>query len=261
MTQRIISALVLVALIALPIWQGGFLFVSLVLAVALLALLEFYRMIARSGYPAIIPLAGLALLLIIYAAVRDDIVLLQSSVSVLVMGGLLWELASPATERKLRGWALTLVGIGYIGWPAGMMVSVRLGTDGLLWILLLIIGTSTCDIMAYTCGRIFGRRLFAPRYSPKKTWEGVFGGVASSFVVTITFGLFFHILPVWQAGLLGLLIGIAAVGGDLAESMIKRRIGVKDSSHLIPGHGGLLDRLDSLLFSSTVVYFFMRLGT
>lgn len=255
MTQRIISALVLIALIALPIWWGGLLFLTAVIVIATVAVWEFYDLAAHSGYSAIRLLGTVALLLIIVASSQQNPVLWQLGVAILVFGGLIWELLSPTVDGKLREWALTLVGVLYIGWPASMIVSLRVGPDGIVWILLILIGTAACDSMAYISGHLFGRQPFAPKYSPKKTWEGTFGGILGCLVAVTGFGAQFLNFPIWQIALLGLLIGPFAIVGDLAESMIKRRIGVKDSSDLIPGHGGILDRVDSLLFTITVTYF------
>lgn len=258
MTQRILSALVLIALVALPIWQGGLLFLGLVMAAAALALWEFYDLAARSGYRAIRILGLLALVLVVWALPRDDVVLLQAGISLLVVGGLIWELMSSNTDGKLREWALTIVGVLYIGWPASMVVWIRELPDGLWWLLVVLLGTAACDSVAYATGHLFGRHSLAPKYSPKKTWEGTGGGVLACLLVVAISGTTALDLGLWPAALLGILIGPFAIVGDLAESMIKRRIGVKDSSSLIPGHGGLLDRIDSLLFTTTITYFFIQ---
>jgi phosphatidate cytidylyltransferase len=118
-----------------------------------------------------------------------------------------------------------------------------------------------CDTGAYVTGRFLGGRFsgerkFSPRWSPNKTWEGVVGGIVASIIVGTLLSARFLGLPVWQGVLLGLLLGPTAIAGDLAESMVKRRVGVKDSGDLIPGHGGMLDRIDSILFGAVVTYFF-----
>lgn len=255
MTQRIVSSLILIALIALPIWWGGLLFLGAIIIVATIAVWEFYDLAAHGGYRAIRVLGTIALVLIIVASSQQNPVISQLGIAILVFGGLIWELLSPTVDGKLREWALTLVGVMYIGWPASMLVSLRAEPDGIIWVLLILIGTAACDSMAYVAGHLFGRQLFAPKYSPKKTWEGTIGGVLGCLIAVTGFGAIFLDFPIWQIALLGLLLGPFAIVGDLAESMIKRRIGVKDSSDLIPGHGGLLDRVDSLLFTITVTYF------
>ncbi len=106
--------------------------------------------------------------------------------------------------------------------------------------------------------RFSGQRQFSARWSPNKTWEGFFSGLLLCLLATTLLAVWLLGLSPWEGALLGLALGPAAVFGDLAESMVKRRVGVKDSSDLIPGHGGMLDRIDSLLFGAVVVYFFAR---
>ena len=112
---------------------------------------------------------------------------------------------------------------------------------------------------AYFAGRAFGRHPWWPRHSPKKTWEGYLAGVAAAALVSGLIGAFLLGLSPLEGIALGLLIGFIAPLGDLAESMIKRQVGAKDSSHLIPGHGGLLDRIDSLLITVPLVFYWAAL--
>jgi phosphatidate cytidylyltransferase len=130
---------------------------------------------------------------------------------------------------------------------------------GAWWVLLVLLGVWGFDTAAFFTGRYFGRHKLAPHISPGKTWEGVIGGL----VLSIAAGLLITVKPLgipwYLAGGIGILLGIAAVVGDLAESFIKRQTQVKDSGQMMPGHGGLLDRLDSLLFAVIVVYLFAQL--
>src|SRR5690606_7963790 len=160
------------------------------------------------------------------------------------------------SDGKLRGWALTVAGAIYIGWHLAHAIELRARPDGLWWIVLVLLATWSTDTGAYFAGHILCRHLFSPRYSPNKTWEGVLGGVFLCLLVTILLGRWLLGLPLHLGIALGLLFGPAAVYGDLAESMLKRRVGVKDSGTIIPGHGGLLDRMDSLLFTAVVAYYF-----
>ncbi|MFZ4628850.1 MAG: phosphatidate cytidylyltransferase, partial [Blastocatellia bacterium] len=113
------------------------------------------------------------------------------------------------------------------------------------------------DTGAYYTGRTLGRHKLAPRISPGKTWEGVAGGLLGNLVaVVVSRGTFFPELPLWEALPLALLMGGLGVTGDLCESMIKRGARAKDAGGLLPGHGGLLDRFDSLLFNAPVLYYY-----
>ena len=140
---------------------------------------------------------------------------------------------------------------------AGLGFSMSLAR-GALWLVIVIGSTWLCDTTAYFVGSSFGRRKLMPRISPNKTWEGTVGGVAAACVGgSLAAPLLGVALPAALG--LGMTIGIAAVLGDLAESLIKRGAHVKDASSLIPGHGGLLDRLDSMLFTGVAAYYYLIL--
>jgi phosphatidate cytidylyltransferase len=128
--------------------------------------------------------------------------------------------------------------------------------DGLYWLMIALLCTWVCDTAAYAVGKLWGRHKFFPAVSPKKTWEGAVGGLIGGLLAAVGLGRWLVGLSVGWGLLLGLAIVGAATFGDLAESVIKRQVGVKDSGQLIPGHGGMLDRIDSLLFVVPVVYYF-----
>lgn len=144
----------------------------------------------------------------------------------------------------------------YVGVSLAHAPVLRSSTDGARWLLLAIVATFAVDSAAYFTGRAIGRHKMAPYISPGKTWEGTAGGLFAGVVagVVLSYLLSLKADP-WQAVLLGLAIGVTAVLGDLAESWFKRRGGVKDAGGLIPGHGGMLDRLDSLAPNLAVVYY------
>lgn len=125
---------------------------------------------------------------------------------------------------------------------------------GRIWILLLILGIVASDTFAYAFGRLFGKRKLAPRVSPGKTWAGAFGGVVGTMVTVAVFKLVaLPELRWWEIVALGVPLSVFGQLGDLAESLVKRGFGVKDSGKLIPGHGGVLDRLDALMFGAPIV--------
>jgi phosphatidate cytidylyltransferase len=160
-------------------------------------------------------------------------------------------------------WALTLAIAIYLGWPLSFFPLLR-GYDvglshGAWWVLAVLFGVWGFDTGAFFAGRFFGRHKLAPNISPGKTWEGVIGGMVLSITAALLFTVKPLAVPWYLAILLGILVGVAAVLGDLAESLIKRQTHVKDSGHIMPGHGGMLDRIDSLLFAVIVVYVFAQL--
>ena len=148
--------------------------------------------------------------------------------------------------------ACTLVGVVWIGWLAGYAIVLR-DSAGAAWLLTALAITWAADTAAYFTGRAFGRHLLCPRVSPKKTVEGLAGGMAAALLVGALAAVLALHVPWWAGAIVGLAGGLAAVAGDLAESFVKRQFGVKDSGHLVPGHGGLLDRIDSLLFAIPAV--------
>lgn len=132
--------------------------------------------------------------------------------------------------------------------------------SGAAWIYFVLAITWIQDTAAYFVGKYLGRSKMAPVLSPKKTWEGAAGGLIGSILAAIAFAMILGLpLTILQAGVLGLVGGVAGPLGDLAESMIKRQVGLKDAGNLIPGHGGLLDRADSLLFTGPVLYYLIKL--
>jgi phosphatidate cytidylyltransferase len=161
--------------------------------------------------------------------------------------------------HAVRPWVWIAAGTAYVGILGSYIVLLRDLDDGRDWVLLALLTTFATDTAAYFTGRALGRHKMAPRISPKKTWDGFAGGYAGGFAaaVALNYVLGLRIDPV-QITALGLLIPGAAVVGDLAESALKRWTGVKDASELIPGHGGVLDRLDSVLFTFAVTYLFLQ---
>ncbi|MDQ3701797.1 MAG: phosphatidate cytidylyltransferase [Chloroflexota bacterium] len=195
---------------------------------------------------------------------------------VLPLVALLFERRDP--QGRLVGWALTLAGTLYVAWLLSHFQTLRLvgapGDEaGRGWVFYVFAGTWSYDTGAYLVGRRFGRHRFMTWISPKKTWEGAAGGLAFCLLATLIArsavpSLVAPIaqltgwaplpIPLWHVPGLALALCVVAQLGDLAESMIKREAGAKDASDLIPGHGGMLDRMDSLLFTVVLVYYYVR---
>ena len=159
-------------------------------------------------------------------------------------------------------WALTVAGGVYLGVAGAHFISLRQLENGQWWLLLALSGTWLADSGAYFIGRKFGKHKMTPGLSPKKSWEGLAGGVAFALIfnslIAVALSLALNVyLPWWAGAALGLIGALIGVLGDLSISMIKREVGAKDTGHIIPGHGGVLDRLDSLLFTIIVSYYFI----
>jgi len=275
--KRVTTALVIVPLPVAAIWFGEPWFTVLVALAAAVAASEFYRLGRATGASPLMYLGvGLAVLFVI-SRNPDLLSLLEPHLAAGVLMSVLLALAlvlpaavlflGPRAGTPPANWAWTVGGILYIGLFLGHLVSLRGMADGRNWLFLVILATAASDTFAFFIGRSFGRHRLAPRISPNKTWEGAVAGVVGAMVLSLLFAaprlfgaadpLFVEGFIYWQALLLGFLVSVFGQLGDLAESLLKRRAGVKDSSSLLPGHGGLLDRLDSIVFAGVVVYYYV----
>jgi phosphatidate cytidylyltransferase len=166
-------------------------------------------------------------------------------------------------ERLVFSWGWTLAGILYMGWMLSHYVTLRELDHGRELVLLVLFSTFACDTVAFLVGRTWGRHLMAPAISPKKTWEGAVAGFVAAIAAALALRSLLNLgdwelpLSYVQTVVLGCLIGLFAQIGDLLESLIKRRAGAKDSGRLMPGHGGILDRVDSLVFTGAIVYYYV----
>jgi len=260
LNKRIITALCGVPLVALLVWFGTPWFTILVAGWGMLALYEFYQMAASSK---IEPFAyfGLAcaLFLIISPHYENASVTPFLATSAIVLS-LIWLLLRPRREGAFIDWSWTIGGVLYIGWLLSYFVALRGLPDGRNWVFLALFATFGSDILAFFVGKLLGRHRLAPNISPAKTWEGAAGGVLGSVLVSLFFVLPTPLaLPIsyGQAIALGLLVSVFGQLGDLVESLLKRNMKVKDSSNAIPGHGGFLDRIDSVIFAGVVVYYYI----
>jgi phosphatidate cytidylyltransferase len=256
---RVLSALVL-----LPIALGGIWFLPPLLLLAfaelvlLLAFREYVDLAARLGARVPPWPAGAAAM-----AVCAAFALPEAPVEVALAAAVVAILAvtvssGPPRASVLHDVSAALLASLYLGLPLGLMVAIRI-ESGREAVLLLLITVVVSDSAQFYSGRLFGRRLLAPIISPKKTMEGAAGGVLAGMAVMLLLGG--HWLPAAAPARLAALGGIVVllgILGDLFESMLKRSAGVKDSSGLIPGHGGVLDRIDALLFAAPGYYIFLR---
>lgn len=276
MGLRVASAVVLIPLIVLAAWWelSSALVISLVAA---LALVELFGILRQGGYQPRVGL-GVAVGLLLCAAAGlqkyTTFDLYGALIALSIVGALAYEIFPRDRSNSLVSWAVTFAGAYYIGGLMGSFIHLRqldtplqggwlqgLGIPpGTAWIIFTLAITFLNDTFAYFVGRAFGRTKLAPILSPKKSWEGAIGGLLASLLTAVLcvpmLGL--PIQPAYAA-LIGGLAGVAGPAGDLAESLIKRQVGIKDSGSLIPGHGGMLDRIDSLIFVAPMVYYLVLL--
>ena len=257
MKTRIIAALLgIPPVLAAVFFAGPLLFGAIVLALALLALHEYLRLCAVEPLIAAAVLASAAPVLIAVPAGGAPGVGAAAMLSLALLS--LWRVKDPA--RRFRGLAEGVLGLCYIGYAMGCLWLLRVETaHGAAWLFLVLGATWAGDSAAYFVGSRFGRRRFSPDLSPNKTWAGAVGGLAGSVAGgLLSLPLFAGAVPVGFIAATSLAVGLAGQLGDLFESLWKRAKGVKDSGNLIPGHGGILDRIDSLLIGIPVGYHIVR---
>jgi phosphatidate cytidylyltransferase len=259
LTIRVISGVLLLGSVVGMVAAGRIGVYVLVLVIGGLGLWEFRRLSVGMGYPA--PAWVLYPLGAVFAVSGTLLaqVPLQVVLAVALIAGLSVFLVLPTGREGLGRWALGLAGAVYVGLPFnyGLQIqqSAHRGT-GWLWLLLILVTVAASDAAALLVGMRLGRHPFFSSISPRKTVEGALAGLICCVPVVVACGVvLLRMSPLSAAGL-GLLIGVTAQAGDLVESQMKRLAGVKDSSNLIPGHGGILDRIDSLLFPLIVTFLY-----
>jgi phosphatidate cytidylyltransferase len=268
--SRIITALIVLPVLVASILISWFapLFVALALSSMVLGLYEFWLLARRRGIKpdVVIGFVGAAALFTVFYFDRpyEAPVLLLLILPALTIAALSAAMLRGAPfENMIASVGATVLGVMYVAFLGGHLVAVRMGFEQqraahlLSFFFLVIMGS---DTGAYYTGRALGRHKLAPKISPGKTWEGALGGMlASLLMAALAHYWFFPELPLKVALPLAALMNVLGVLGDLTESALKRGAGAKDAAQILPGHGGLLDRLDSLLFNAPVIYYFGRL--
>jgi len=274
--QRVLSAVIGIPVIVALALIGGVLYALAVGIILALAVLEFHaatdpetaatspahprlRRAAPTMFRQRLPaFAGCAAVALLVAAAYEGLDELTGAFAAAVAIVFLLLILRGDPQAGLRDWLWTVGGVAYIGFLGAHLVLLRDLDDDGDWVLVAVFATFAADTAAYFVGRAVGRRQISPAISPGKTLEGGIAGLVAGFAAVF--------VVVWITGLdvdelelvpLALLLPVVAVVGDLAESLIKRGAGVKDASELVPGHGGLLDRLDSILFTVPLVYYFV----
>lgn len=254
---REITAAVLVPLaVWLVGWGHQYVFNGAVALIALLALHEFLVLGRKKGYQIPVMLCMVITLVIIAAFVLDDLSVEIGMFTTLLAIPASYVFSKRDVEESLPASAVAVMGTMYVGMLAGCLIRLRndfVEGPKLVFFLLLVVWIG--DAGAYYVGKRFGKRKLSPLISPKKTVEGLIGGITTSIICAIVISLtFFREFPLVHAIVVGAVLSVAGVIGDLAESMWKRSAAVKDSGTLIPGHGGFLDRFDSILFTAPILY-------
>jgi phosphatidate cytidylyltransferase len=273
LAQRVATAVVGIPIILAVVLIGGPLYALVAAAILALAALEFFaatdpelhthiegrapsagRGMFGPRLPAIVAVAGIVVMPLVAGEGLDYVTgALFATMGVVFVALVL--VADPQTG--LRDWTWTVAGAAYVGFLGAHLVLLRELPDGEDWVLLAVLATFATDTFAYFTGKAWGKTKITPRISAGKTLEGTVGGYAAGFVAVFVLEWLLDVdMSIAETFLLAWVFPAVAMLGDLAESLIKRGGGVKDSSELVPGHGGLLDRLDSILFTVPLAFYF-----
>ena len=259
--RRILTALILIPLVvALVLWGPPYLLVAVQFLITLAGLWEFFRLAetAAGVQPLRIPgymfAAAIAPLSLSVSLPQGIVAVAMLFLMVMLVAAML---PGRALADYLKSVSATLLGVLYVAVPLCLLVWVCLQSDGRYWTLFTLIVIWIGDSVAFFVGSAFGKHKSFPQISPNKTWEGT----AASFGAALWVGLLYALFVwegdrPWELVVFAALLNIAGQLGDLAESALKRSAGVKDSSQLIPGHGGVLDRIDALLFAAPILWYY-----
>lgn len=250
--KRLASAAVGIPILLIFVWLGNFWFAGILIVVASIALLEFQNITdLRNLWLQKIP--GFVLLILLILNGHQEAI---STIPLLFLGLLTLWLSHIATPSWARPFLLTLAGPFYLGSTLAYAILLRNLEHGFEWLLLVLSATFIVDTSAYFGGRLIGRHNLAPKISPSKTWEGSIIGLIASIIATPIFSSVLSLgLELWESIALGIGIGVIAQIGDLIESTLKRAHDKKEAGSIIPGHGGFMDRLDSVVFNLVLVYY------
>jgi phosphatidate cytidylyltransferase len=265
--MRVIASVAFIPCFIIITQKGGYHFLALTAVIIVIGMQEFYAMMEAKGvrpYKAIGIICGMALSW--YMFFRNGVYAnLFLTIALLLIMAL--ELSRKDNRMAVYHIATTILGVVYVAFLSMHMVLLReLPTQldlpyayGSGFVFLAFIVTWASDTGAYFVGTLIGRTPLLPRVSAKKTWEGAIGGFFFATIgAVIAHFTFAEYLGLWQAAILGLCASIMGLLGDLVESLMKRDVDLKDTSEVIPGHGGVLDRFDSLLFTVPLIYYFLK---
>lgn len=257
---RILSALVLIPVVVLLIYLGGIPWALTITLAGSIAWMEMTRLLHRSDF-AVDRLVGLGFIVlsiaVAYISAHElmQFDLFRPLLAVLIIASLINALYDKS-ERPTHNWAINVASALYLGFMLSHFVTLRERADGRDWVIFAFGMTWIGDTAAYFVGSTLGRHRLWPRISPKKTWEGLAGEIGSCLIAGPLLGGWLVGLNLWQGLLIGVLVAVLGTFGDFAVSLLKRMAHIKDSGALIPGHGGILDRLDSLMFTFPLITYF-----
>lgn len=264
LAKRIFVVVVLLPVAILFVVAGVPWFTTFIALVMSLAAWEYNRLLRAGGYQPAGAFLVAAVALIVLARGWDGFDASQIVLSLSTLAMMAYHLVAyeRGRDKAATDFGVSMGGITYLGWIGAYLVSLRQLPDWAWWLLLALPTVWVADSAAYSIGRRWGKHKLSPRLSPNKSWEGYFAGVAGATLAGGLLGWLYAGQPAPETAfgplhgmLFGLILGLLTPLGDLGESMIKRQVGAKDSGHLLPGHGGVFDRIDSWMWSCVLSYY------
>ena len=268
LSQRVKSALIFTPLVLVMIYLGGWAFNIFFIAVLLGAAYEYVRLFRTLGYSPALPviLAGVLLFTLerwFFDSRYLGIVLSFAVFSAAVAALIQYERGN---EHAALNFGIVLSGILYIGWVGSFLIGLRMATDGRGWMLTALPAVWLADSGAYFIGGWFGKKKMSPHLSPKKSWAGLAGAIVAGALSGVGLVALWRVTgwlpvetPLWQGAVMGFTVAVLTPVGDLLVSLFKRTVGVKDTSNLIPGHGGVLDRIDTWIWAALIGYYLVMI--
>ena len=265
--KRSVTALFFVVIILTSIFVNQYTFAGIFMIITTISLIEFYQLTEKGGFK---PqkrygiIMGTVMFILSFLIANSFVPVFYFLLCIpLIIIMLIAELYR-IKEHHFRCMAFTIFGVVYVAVPFSLMnfllINPLTGNSySYVFILSFFLIIWLNDTGAYIFGSNFGKNKLFPRISPKKTWEGTFGGVVTALLVGVAISFYFDELSLIQWIIFALITSVFGTYGDLVESMLKRRSGVKDSGHILPGHGGMLDRFDSALFAAPMVFIFLKI--
>jgi phosphatidate cytidylyltransferase len=264
---RVLSAAVLLPIVLGAIWFGGWAFAALMTMLLLIAAREVVQMFSSQGMVlAIGTILGHMLLWLAYGRWEESLILEIGLPFITLVSVAEHVITYRHVQSSAERWALSIAGGTYLGIGGAHLLRLRWLQDGRWWLLLTLLIVWVADSGAYFAGRAWGKHKMAPGISPNKSWEGYVVGIACGGLIGVLGGALWPEsagdgaeLTLWQGAILGGMLAALTPLGDFFVSSLKRQVGVKDTSSLIPGHGGVLDRLDSPLWAGVLAWMFITL--
>lgn len=264
MKTRIVSALVGLILLAVVMIFSEQILPLAVFLLSLIGVYEYYHAISKAGYKPVKIIGYISCLVLLIIGYCDILNGKYLSFAIFIMLAILMSLVVFKNSiYNIVDISVTVFGVIYVVYLFSFILMTRNLENGGYYIWLIFIGAWSTDTFAYFTGVAFGKRKLIESISPKKTIEGSIGGIIGCVLVTVLFGLYLNrflaVVPIYHFILIGILCGIISQVGDLSASAIKRFVNIKDYGNIMPGHGGVLDRVDSILFVAPVIYFYISI--